>query len=297
MSVLGQTLSDLEVIVVDDGSTDDTSEVVRSVGDPRITVMSQENAGHAAARNTGISVAQGTYVAVVDADDLWLPDKLERQLRFLKAHPRTRALHSSAIHVDDSLRPLFIGKCRDGPNRLLDVLCMRRLPGFMCTLIVERSLLGEIGGFDSSLVILQDWDLAIRLAWCDELYSTSDPVVLYRVHATNQSKQLDLHIEPGERILARVFADPSLPQGIRNRRGYVYSHFYAMLCGGALQLRRFQEAAYWARKAVEADARILPHLTAFPARRLQKRISRRSARRLISAGSMPAQFGIELAEN
>lgn len=284
-SVGRQTMRDLEVIVVNDGSTDNTLEVVRSIADPRIHVVSQENTGHAGARNAGISLAGGKYIAVVDADDVWLPHKLEQQLTVLRSRPRSRALHSSAIHVDDTLRPLFVGRCRDEQNTLLDVLCLRRLPGFMCTLLIDRELLVELGGFDSSLIILQDWELAIRLAWRNELHSASAPVVLYRVHGSNQSKQLELHIEPGERILARVFADPGLPTMIRARKGYVYSHFYAMLAGGALQLRRLSEAGHWARKAIRADPAILPHLVGLPARRLEKRVSRRAAQQFLTAES------------
>src|SRR5262249_55319060 len=161
-SVLRQTISDLEVIVVDDGSTDATGQTAQSVGDRRVRVLRQKNAGHAAARNTAIADARGRYVAVVDADDLWLPRKLERQLAVFANHPEIRALPGSAVHVDDLLQPLFIGCCVDGKNELLDVLCFKGLPGFMCTLMVDRALLSEVGGFDPSLIILQDWELAIR---------------------------------------------------------------------------------------------------------------------------------------
>jgi glycosyltransferase involved in cell wall biosynthesis len=283
LSVLGQTIGEIEVIVVDDGSTDGTSERARSVGDPRLRVLRQPNAGHARARNTGIADAHGTYVAVVDADDLWLPKKLERQLAVFRGHPGVRALHGAALHVDDSLRPLFIGRCPNGKNNLFDVLCFRGLPGFMCTLIAERTLLEEVGCFDPDLIILQDWDLAIRLARRDALYSTAEPMVLYRVHSTNQSKQIDLHIEPGERILANLFADPTLPSNITARRDYVYARFYAMLCGGAFQLGRFSYAAFWARRAIASDPSVLGYLASLPLRRLEKRLSRRRAAILAQA--------------
>ncbi len=277
LSVLGQTISDLEVIVVNDGSTDDTEAVVRSLGDQRLQVLRQRNAGHASARNAGISAAHGTYLAVIDADDLWLPSKLERQLAVFREQQHVRALHGSAVHVDDALRPLFIGHCHEGKNTLVDVLCFRGLPGFMCTLIAERALLLELGGFDPSLVILQDWELAIRLARREELYSTSEPLVLYRVHADNQSKHLDLHVEPGERILAKLFSDPTLAAEVVAQRQYVYSRFYAMLCGGAFQLRQFPSAAVWARRAIAADPRVIGYLASLPWRRVQKRLSRRRA--------------------
>jgi glycosyltransferase involved in cell wall biosynthesis len=277
VSVLGQTMSDLEVVVVDDGSTDGTSTVAGSLDDTRVRVLRQSNAGHASARNAGIADARGTYVAVVDADDLWLPRKLEHQVGRLRSHPHVRALHGAAVHVDDSLEPLFIGGCREGENRLLDIMCFRGLPGIMCTLIAEKALLDEVGGFDPSLIILQDWELAIRLARRGALYSMAEPLALYRVHATNQSKQIDLHIEPGERILARLFADPSLPADIAARRRYVYAHFYAMLCGGAFQLHRPGYAAFWARRAVRSDPRVIGHIAAVPLRRFQKRRSREHA--------------------
>ena len=215
-SVLRQTMNDLELIVVDDGSADATPEVVRSMDDGRLRLVQQSNTGHAGARNVGIEVARGRYIAVVDADDVWLPHKLERQLAVLNSHRMIRALHGSAVFVDDSLRPLFIAPSPDGKNDLLDVLCFRGLAAMMVTLIIERALLERVGGFDPSLIILQDWELAIRLARLGELYSTSEPLVLYRLHASNQSKQLDLHIDPGERVLARFFADPTLPP--RDRR-------------------------------------------------------------------------------
>jgi glycosyltransferase involved in cell wall biosynthesis len=284
-SVRSQTVDDFEVIVVDDGSTDATAEVASSLGDARVRVLRQSNAGHASARNTAIARARGTYVAVLDADDLWLPHKLERQLSVLAGNRGIRALHGGAVHVDDALRPLFVGACPQGRNDLLDVLCFRGLPGFMCTLIVERTLLEAIGGFDPSLIILQDWDLAIRLARQAELYSSPEPLVLYRVHASNQSKQIDLHIEPGERILSGVFADPTLAPAIAARRRYVYAHFYAMLSGGALQLRRLDYAVYWARRAIRCDPRVISHLGALPVRRVQKRLSRRRAAGLIAERS------------
>ncbi len=281
-SVLRQTLTDVEVIVIDDGSTDSTSDVARWLGDARVRVVQQENTGHAGARNAGITHATGRYVAIIDADDLWFPRKLETQVAFLRAHPGVRALHCATIHVDDSLRPLFIGRCPDGENSLLDVLCFRGLPGLMSTLIADRELFEEVRRFDQSLIILQDWDLAIKLARRRQLWSIPEPLAVIRVHSASQSKNLELHIEPGERILAGLFQDADLPREIVDSRSYVYAYFYAMLCGGAFQLHRWAEAAAWGRKALASDTRVLPYLVSLPTRRLRKRASRVRASRLMA---------------
>jgi len=291
ISVLRQTFADLEVTVVDDGSTDDTIGVVQSLGDERLRIVRQDNAGHAGARNTGIGAAAGRYVAVVDADDLWFPKKLETPLAAFRSNPSVRALHAAAIHVNDSLQPLFIGACPEGKNSLLDVLCFRGLPGLMCTLIAERSLLNEVGRFDQSLIILQDWELAIRLARLGALYSIAEPLALYRVHSASQSKRLELHVEPGERVLAGFFARPDLAPGIVAHRRYVYAHFYAMLCGGAFQLRRPKDVAFWARKAVACDRRVLAYLVALPVRRARKRATRGRAARVIEEAGLYVDAG------
>src|SRR5262249_39213835 len=91
-SIAAQTVTELEVIVVDDGSTDDTIRVAKSTDRGDLRVISQANAGHAAARNTGVSAARGRYVAFLDADDLWLPEKLERQMDEIRRNSRKRAL-------------------------------------------------------------------------------------------------------------------------------------------------------------------------------------------------------------
>ena len=267
-SIDAQTVDDLELIVVDDGSRDGTAELARTLG---AKVITQANAGHAAARNTGVAAATGRYVAFLDADDLWLPEKLERQLDEIRRNPAVRALQSGAARVDNDLNVLWTELCRPSHDQLWDTLCFRNMPALMSTLLVERSLLEAVGGFDASLVILQDWDLAIRLARVGQLHSVSSALSAYRFHATSQSANVEIHIEPGLRVLERVFSDPELEPRIRARRREVYARFYAMLSGGAVRVSRFPTAAYWGARALVATPRVASHLAAFPVRRIQRR--------------------------
>ena len=270
-SIETQTVRPLEILVVDDGSTDDTAEVARSIGAPDLRVITQANAGHAAARNTGITEARGRYVAFLDADDLWLPDKLERQLGEIQGDPSIRGLQTGAARVDDELRLLWVDPCRRSENQLRDTLDFRNMPALMSTLLVERDLLEEVGGFDSSLIILQDWDLAIRLARRGQFHSLPDVLSAYRYYGTSQSANVEIHVEPGLRVLGKLFSDPELPPAIRARRRAAYARFYAMLCGGSVRVRSPGSVLYWGLKALRTDPRVAAYIAAFPRRRILRR--------------------------
>ena len=294
-SIQSQTFDDFEIVVVDDGSTDATVQVADSLGESRLRVISQSNRGHAAARNTGIAAARGRYIAFVDADDLWLPDKLARQLVEVSRNPRVRALQTGAIRVDDDLNVLWVEECTRSFDVLWDTLCFRNMPALMSTLLVERSLLDEVGGFDPSLIILQDWDLAIRLARTGNFHSLRDPLAAYRYHpASQQSGSVEIHIEPGLRLLAALFADPELPARVRSRKGEVYARFYAMLCGGAVKVGRVRYAAQWGLRALRSDPRIAGYIIGFPARRLRRRRLGPAGRRLaVPSAVSAANRGVE----
>ena len=267
-SIRSQSVEVLEILVVDDGSSDDTAEVAREAG---ARVVPQANAGHAAARNTGIAAAEGRYVAFLDADDLWLPDKLERQLDEIRRTPGVRALQTGAARIDDELRLLWVEPCTRSEDQLWDTLYFRNMPGLMSTIMVERDLLKEIGGFDPSLVILQDWDLAIRLALRGQLHSLPDVLSAYRYYETSQSANVEIHVEPGLRVLEKAFADPELPDDVRARRRRAYARFYAMLCGGSIRIKDPRLAVHWGLKALRTDPRVVDYIAAFPRRRLSRR--------------------------
>jgi glycosyltransferase involved in cell wall biosynthesis len=273
-SALGQTLSDLEVIVVDDGSTDSTSNVVDTLTDPRVRLISQANAGAGAARNAGIEAARGRWVAFLDADDLWLPTKLETQLDVVRASPGAMAAQSSVYFVDDHLRFLSVERCSRSHDGLLDVLRFKNTPAAPSTLVADRGLLAEIGGFDDSLVILEDWDLMIKLARYGKLVSVEEPLALYRVHPGNRSRDLDIHVEPGLRVLGRLFADPGLPPEVQERRRELYARFYTMLAGGAFRVRSWGEWARWTARALRTDPRMIGPMAMMPFRRLRRLVER-----------------------
>jgi glycosyltransferase involved in cell wall biosynthesis len=178
-SVRSQTLSDWELVVVDDGSTDRTAEVLNrlSASDPRIRIETHGNRrGAQAARNTGIRRAIGGWIAFLDSDDAYLPDSLERRLA-VAARDGAAVVHSECLaqRADEELVPFGVPAMSGQIYR--DVLAR---PGPMFQgLLVRRSTLLEIGPLDESITAYQEWDTSIRLARVAEFAFESDPTFVY----------------------------------------------------------------------------------------------------------------------
>jgi glycosyltransferase involved in cell wall biosynthesis len=201
-SVMAQSRPCHEIIVVDDGSTDDTADVVRSLG-PRVRYLRQENAGPAAARNAGIRVATGDWVAFLDTDDRWLPEKIERQLAIVERH-REVALVSADTAIADAAGSLLVDSNfrRHGLQGFFQGLAGAPIPNapgrLLCvnfintsTAMVRRDLLLALEGFDSRLRYGEDLELWLRVAASHPV--ACDPSVQeVRVeHATNVTRSIE----------------------------------------------------------------------------------------------------------
>ncbi len=276
-SALAQSVRDLEVIVVDDGSRDGTLAVARSMGDPRVRVISQENRGAAAARNAGIRASAGEFVALLDADDLWLPKKLERQLRFFSEHPECSACQSGAYFVDDDLRILSVRPCPDSGRALEEALLFQNLPATMVSLTARKSCFLEVGMFDEGLEILEEWDMAIKMARFGGMRNILEPLVLYRVHPGNRHRNVGIHIAPGFAVLAKIFDDPSLPEAVKRLRRRAYATFFRTLAGGSFNNGELPAFAWWAARSIAMDPRQVAYMAAWPLRLFGRRASRRAA--------------------
>ena len=160
-SVLRQTWRDFELIVVDDGSTDETSRELMKVG-VRTRLFTRDRAGVAAARNFGVSQARGRYIAFLDSDDLWLADKLKKQVRFLEEHDEAQICQTDEIWIRNGVRvnPKKIHQKPSGDIfvRSLD-LCLVSPSAVMMT----KELFARFGGFDESFPVCEDYDLWLRI--------------------------------------------------------------------------------------------------------------------------------------
>jgi glycosyltransferase involved in cell wall biosynthesis len=181
-SALAQEEVDLEAVVVDDGSSDDTAAAVRGHDDPRVTLVRREpSSGVAATRNAGIAAAHGRWVAFLDDDDLWSPRKLRMQLEVAYAAKADFA-YTAAVFVTPELDPIRVRSAPD-PAKLLERLpYVNPVPAGGSTVIVRTELVRELEGFDERLSQLADWDLWWQLAEVGTAAACDEPLVAYVVH-------------------------------------------------------------------------------------------------------------------
>ena len=183
-SVFNQTFQDFEIIVVDDGSTDDTKAIIESYGD-RVIYISQKNQGPAIARNTGIMSSRGTYIAFLDADDLWYPDKLEKQIALFKANPKLgMVLADNALFDDEGIYKNYVGKKAYLFDGDLVTNIFLRSGVVTPTVIVKREAFDKVGLFEEGLFIAEDDNMWIRIACEFDVDIVDEALAQIRNHRT-----------------------------------------------------------------------------------------------------------------
>ncbi|MGC6415731.1 MAG: glycosyltransferase family 2 protein [Bradymonadia bacterium] len=186
-SVLSQTVPAQSVIVVDDGSTDETGAMLEQVY-PQVTVLTQDNQGVSAARNRGISATVTPWIALLDSDDRWLPKKIERQFEAIQNAPTTRLFHTEEIWIRNGVRVNQMKKHRKSGGdvfaRSLQLCCISP-----SSVLMHRTLFEQYGLFDTELPACEDYDLWLRIAAGEAVGFVTEPLtVKYGGHADQLSR-------------------------------------------------------------------------------------------------------------
>lgn len=213
-SLRAQTFTDFEVIVVDDGSKDDTAEVVArcALDDVRVRLIRQPNGGVSAARNRALSEARGRYIANLDSDDMWRPQFLERTVAALEAAGEGAAFafaRSLWIDTEDELLPVAETAlpAQVGYRELL----LRNPVGNGSAMLMRADLVRDIGGYDGDLVRdfgqVEDWQLLLQLSWRGAVVPIDEPLVLYRIMPQSSSHALERTARGALEVIRRCERD------------------------------------------------------------------------------------------
>ncbi len=212
-SILAQTFMDIELIVVDDGSTDQTPALVRTYGAP-VRLIEQTNAGVCAARNRGLKEASGRFICFMDHDDYWFPEKLQRQLEVFRVHPEAGVVYSSFIEWRAARDGLFPEPASFDLTDSLETIDsefsgwiyhLLLLDCWMLTstAIIRAEVLEKCGGFDEALPFSEDWDLWLRIAQQFPMFKLQRPTTLYRQHR-QQGNRVVRDIDYRTRLLTQA---------------------------------------------------------------------------------------------
>ena len=230
-SVLDQTFRDFELIVVDDGSTDDTEQTVGQFSDSRIRYIYQDHKGIGAARNTGLRKAQGRYLAFLDSDDVWLPNLLEVEVPILEEHPAIGVVYAKAQAMDKYGKPM--SQFRGAPQKYPGDAFKSALYGDFLSIqaiLVRRECCDRAGPFDETLVAREDWDMWIRIARYYRLVHVDKVLARFRRHddqRTGANSEYFAEVaESGLRVLSKVFSDTNLPKDASQIKALAYRNAY-----------------------------------------------------------------------
>lgn len=266
-SVLAQTRPPSEIIVVDDGSTDETAVVVGEFGD-EVKYIRQDNAGVCAARNRGVSESTGELLAFLDADDTWEPTNLEKQVARFESDDEIGLVHCAMREFDSetgATTRFYMEGAEDGvaDNLLLWEGASIAGPGGAVT--VSRKAFDRVGGFDTRMKVGEDWDFCYRVARLFKIGFVAEPLVNYRNHRAAAHRNVE-NMERGMSLFyEKAFATDD-PEILKLRRR-AYGNFHRVMAGSYLHSGRMGKFLSHAAKSIWMRPGNLEYFLRFPVRR------------------------------
>ena len=249
-SILNQTYQPVDVIIVNDGSTDDLAAAVAPFRD-RIHVIDQPNSGQAAARNRALAAAQATYVAFLDADDRWHPAKIARQVAMLEAQPDCGLVHTIAALIDTEGRAVRESPLLPPPAHRASGDCLLALLSanaiVISSVMVRKSLIDH-ESFGVDLCGVEDWDMWVRLAARTRFARIDEPLTDYRVHETNFSSDARVMSRATVKLMDGVLARET--DGAARRAAMASRHVAVLeVANREYEKQNYLEARRWFRDA------------------------------------------------
>ena len=262
---LAQTLPPHEIIVVDDGSTDDTPALLAAYGS-RIRAVRQTNRGTARARNAGAAIASGEWLAFLDSDDVWLPQKLERQIARATAEPELGLVHCGVEEIDANGRVL--ARRLDGrEGRVGKRMLLFEGPTILgggSAAVVPRAAFETLGGFDEAMTMSVDWDLFYRLASRWPVGFVPEVLARYRFHDGNLHKNIMAMERDMLLAYAKAFAGADAELRAIERR--CYGNLHTVLAGSFFSVGGYSKFFEHALRAIRLTPSNFPQFAGYPLR-------------------------------
>lgn len=266
-SVLAQTHKEIEIILVDDGSQDDSRKVIESYGD-RIKPIFQKNQGVAAARNNGVAASSGEFIVFLDADDAWLPSKIEKQLGVLSKDKEIGLVHTGVVNVDGAGNRL--DEHTNGMSGWVseELLKFERpvILGGGSGILLSRKVFEEVGGFDTRLSTSADWDFFYRVSCLFKVGFVPEVLLKYRMHGSNMHSSIKTMESDMLLGFEKAFAN-----GTTADRNECYSNLHRTLAGSYFQVGQYGNFIRQTIKSIRLKPSNIGYFIRFPLRQLRRR--------------------------
>jgi glycosyltransferase involved in cell wall biosynthesis len=246
-SVLQQTFTDFEVLIINDGSSDTIIEWGSKIADTRVQLITQTNLGVSAARNAGITLSQGEYIAFLDADDLWEYTHLYKQVSYLENNPKIGVVYTWTQLIDECDRPTGRIFASHANGMIWQELLEKDVISTGSSAMVRRSCLDSVGGFDTELAHAEDLELWLRIARQYQIGVIKEPLTMYRQHSNNTTKNREKMLHGLRMVFEKAFA--TVPIEILHQRNRAYASLFLGFAWLAIDDNNTKQAVFYRKQA------------------------------------------------